>query len=138
MRNLQPHQMFQPSRVDHMHRSSTPLRNTRSGQASGLSAALKVSGSVTVLCLAGLVRPGAIAAQSIGTMQVVANVTGADASWAGLSAAQQIALEFAATPMAGGTRWVDLSLTHIQLEAPAQTRAGEPAQPAISIQYLRN
>ena len=121
-----------------MHRSSTPLRNTSSGRASSLSLALKVSGTVTVLCLAGVVRPGAIAAQSIGTMQVVANVTGADAAWAGLSAAQQIALDFAATPMAGESRWVDLPLASIQLEVPAEPPADDPVQPAISIQYLRN
>ena len=121
-----------------MHRSATPLRNTSSGHASGHSLALKVSGTVTVLCLAGLVRPSAIAAQSIGTMQVVANVTGADAAWAGLSAAQQIALESAATPMAGESRRVDLSLACIQLEVPAGAPASDPAEPAISIQYLRN
>ena len=138
MRNLQPHRMFQPSRVDHMHRSSTPLRNTPSGHASGLSVALKVSGTVTVLCLACLVRPGVIAAQSVGTMQVVANVTGADAAWAGLSAAQQVAREFGATPMVGGARWVDLSLPYIQVEVSAGPPAGDPVQPAISIQYLRN
>jgi len=130
--------MFQPNRVDRMHRSSTPLRFARSGRASGVSLALKVSGTVTVLCLAGLVRPGEIAAQSTGTMRVVANVTGADAAWAGLSAAQQVAREFAATPTAGGTRGLDLPLTHIRLEVPARTRAGDPVQPAISIQYLRN
>ena len=121
-----------------MHRSSTPIRNTSSGHASALSVALKVSGTVTVLCLAGLVRPGVIAAQSIGTMQVVANVTGADAAWIGLSAAQQIARELAATPMAAGPRWVDLSLSYVQLEVAAGAPAGDPVQPAISIQYLRN
>jgi hypothetical protein len=130
--------MFQPNRMDRMHRSSTPLRFVRPGQASGFSKALKVSGTVTVLCLAGLVRPGGIAAQSTGTMRVVANVTGADAAWAGLSAAQQVARELAATPTAGGARRVDLSLTHIRIEVPVRTRASDPVQPAISIQYLRN
>ena len=135
MRNLQENT---PNRLDRMHRSSTPLRCTGVGQLAGLPAALKVSGTVTVLCLAGLVRPDTIAAQSTGTMQVLASVTGAAASWAGLSAAQQIAQEVAATPGAGEARRVDLQLAYIRLEVPAGTTAFGSAPPAISIQYLRN
>ena len=121
-----------------MYRPPTPLRQTRSARARAASIVLKVSGTVTVLCLLGLARPAAIAAQAIGTMQVVARVTPAGASWAGLSAAQQVAREFATTPNAGGPRRLDLSLSQVRLEFPPPNPAGHPVQPAISIQYLHN
>ncbi len=95
-----------------------------------------MSGTATVLCVVGLARPSESAAQAIGTMQVIATVTPADISWSGLSAAQQIARDFVMTHGAGEVRRVDLPLIHIDLETPDPP--GGSAQPAISIQYLRN
>src|SRR5262245_27522328 len=57
---------------------------------------LIVSGSVTVLVLAALGRPEAVSAQSLGTKQVSATVVPAEASWAGFSAAQEMARALAA------------------------------------------
>jgi hypothetical protein len=71
-------------------------------------------------------------------MQVVARVTPAGASWAGLSAAQQVAREFATTPNVGRPRRVDLSLSQIQVEFPARNPTGNPVPPTISIHYLHN
>jgi hypothetical protein len=121
-----------------MHRTLTPTHRTLLSRPSGTPIAPTVLGTVTILWLAGLVRPGGIAAQSTGMMQVEASVIPAEAAWAGLSAAQQIAREFAATPLTGGAQRADLSLTSIRFEVPLGTPADDPAQPAISIQFLRN
>ncbi|MGH7497907.1 MAG: hypothetical protein ACREL3_03535 [Gemmatimonadales bacterium] len=71
-------------------------------------------------------------------MQVTAEVTPAAAAWAGLSAAQQVANDLAATPNGGNARRVELSLTRAELEFPTRPSPGQPARPVISIQYLHN
>ena len=76
-------------------------------------------------------------AQAIGTMQVVARVTPAEAAWDGLAAAQQAAHEFAAAQVLSGPRRIDRFLSQIEVEA-ADPAAGSPPRLAISIQHLRN
>jgi hypothetical protein len=120
-----------------MHRSPTPLHRPFSSRDRAARAMLQVSGTVTVLCLVGLTRPAAIEAQAIGTMQVVARVTPADAAWEGLAAAQQAAREYAAAEAVDGPRRTDRSLTQIELET-AVPAAGARLKLAISIQHLRN
>ena len=119
-----------------MSRSATPLQHSPSHRHPAVRYAFMVSGTVTVLFATSLARPAAMEAQAIGTMQVVARVTPADAAWDGLAAAQQAAREFAAQVLSGPRR-TDRSLTQIELEAAAPA-AGSLPRLAISIQHLRN
>jgi hypothetical protein len=117
--------------------SPTPLHRALSSRTPGVRSVLTVSGTVTVLLAASLTRPAAIEAQAVGTMQVVARVTLADAAWDGLAEAQQAARKFAAAQVVNGPRRTDHSLTQIELET-AVPAAGAAPQLAISIQHLRN
>jgi hypothetical protein len=120
-----------------MTRSPTPLFHIVSYRMPVVRSVLKVSGTVTVLWAASLIRPASIEAQAIGTMQVVAQVTPAEASWEGLAAAQKAAREFATARTTNGPRRTDHSLTQIEL-APDGTAPRTRRQLVISIQHLRN
>jgi hypothetical protein len=119
-----------------MTRSPTPLFHTVLHRMPVVRSVLKVSGTVTVLWAASLIRPASIEAQAIGTMQVVAQVTPAGTSWEGLAAAQKAAGELATARTTKGPRRTD-SLTQIEL-APDGTTPRTRRQLVISIQYLRN
>jgi hypothetical protein len=88
---------------------------------------------VTVLVLAALVRPKAVSAQAIGTMQVSATVVPADASWSGFTAAQEAAGELAGSASREGAGF-DVPFARIEL-APS---SGEHDRRTISIIYLLN
>ena len=135
MRNLHSYRTFRPNRVTRMHRTSTPLSLAIAHAAGGERSALRVSGTMTVLVLLTFLSPGTSSAQSIGTMQVMANVIPADAAWAGLAAAQELAQSIGRT--LADIRTVELPLSQIRLEGPVASGA-DPALRAISIQYLRN
>jgi uncharacterized membrane protein len=120
-----------------MTRSPTPLFHTVSRCLPAVRSVLEVSGTVTVLWAASLIRPASVEAQAIGTMQVVAQVTPADASWEGLAAAQKAAREFATARTTNEPRRTDLSLIQIELVAAVSSHSARP-QLAISIQHLRN
>ena len=94
---------------------------------------MKLSGTVTVLCLA---CPAALAAQATGTMQVVATVTTAAPAWTGLTQAQRMARTLSADSLVAEPRRVESSLTRVELRSSGAP--GGSAPPAIEIQYLRN
>ena len=116
-----------------MTRSTTPITYAESRRVSAVRFACMVFGTVTVLWGANLIRPKAMEAQAIGTMQVVARVTPAEAAWQGLAAAQEAARELAAAPKLQRPRRTDHSLAHIEVPAPASS-----ATPTVTLQYLRN
>jgi len=92
-----------------------------------------VFGTMTVLWAASLIRPTALEAQAIGTMQVVARVTPAEAAWQGLAAAQEAARELAVSSPLGSARRTDHPLSQIELTS------FPPSLPvSITIQHLRN
>ena len=97
---------------------------------------MKLSGYVTVLCLAAVGRPSGLAAQATGTMQVVATVTTAGPAWAGLTQAQGMARQIGATATFVEPRRVDASLARVELRSTGVVGASSP--PAIEIHYLRN
>jgi hypothetical protein len=71
-------------------------------------------------------------------MQVLANVTRADAAWAALSGAQEIARELALRPGSTVLLRKDLALARVELIFAAGSSGNDPARPTVLIQYLRN
>jgi hypothetical protein len=121
-----------------MHRFPTPSPYALPRIVRRMPATLKVSGTVTVCCVLGMARPSASAAQAIGTMQVRAEVSRADAAWSGLAAAQQLARDLAGRSKPSLTRRLDLPLTSAELRVPPAIPAAVQPQPVVTIQYLHN
>lgn len=71
-------------------------------------------------------------------MQVRAEVSGADAEWSGLSAAQHIAGDLADNSKTRDPRRLELSLTRAEIQFPAPTPAAAHPEPVVTIQYLHN
>ena len=71
-------------------------------------------------------------------MQVLANVTRADAAWAGLSGAQEIVRQLALRPGTTAASRADLALSRVELRFSATGPNGASARTTVLIQYLRN
>jgi hypothetical protein len=109
-----------------------------------MSSLAQLSATLTVLGALAWLRPPAIAAQGIGTMQVTAEVVRAEPAWTGLQAAQEAARILATAP--SSSQAIDLDLSRITVAAPSplpHPASGSFPSPdarpvAVVIQYLRN
>jgi hypothetical protein len=98
----------------------------------------QVLGIVTAFAAITWMRPPSATAQAIGTLQVEARVTAADAEWGSLWAAQQLAGQPSAATSPATPSRVALPLSEIQWVAPGSWEVGQGQPALISVQYLRN
>jgi hypothetical protein len=119
-----------------MNRSQTPSIRQATRRLLTGPTALKLCGTLTVVSALAWAQPSAVEAQAIGTLQVKAEVSRADAAWSGLEAAQQLARELEGASAADSLRWRELPLARTELLVPAPAPTRSP--PFITIQYLHN
>jgi hypothetical protein len=119
-----------------MQHSQTPSISQATRRLLTSTTSLRLCGTLTVVGALVSAQPSAVEAQSIGTLQVKAEVSRADAAWSGLEAAQQLARELEGASAADSLRRRELPLARTELVVPAP--APTPSPPVITIQYLHN